>query len=344
MKFVDEAEIRVEAGDGGHGCVSFRREKYVPRGGPDGGDGGDGGDVYLIATSNLNTLADFRHHPVHRAGRGQNGMGGNCTGRKGEDHYVQVPVGTLVYDADTAEALGDLVREGQTLRVAQGGIHGLGNTHFKSSTNRAPRKATEGAPGEHRNLRLELKLIADVGLVGMPNAGKSSLIRKVSAARPKVADYPFTTLYPNLGVVRVDAARSFVLADIPGIIEGAAQGAGLGSRFLRHLARTRLLLHLVDVEPYESQEDPVVAARKVISELKDWGAELVQKPRWLVLNKIDRLPAEAIEARGRAIVEGLDWQGPVFKISALTGQGVRELIFAVMEFLGTSRKSDEKPG
>jgi GTP-binding protein len=340
MKFVDEAEIRVEAGDGGNGCVGFRREKFVPFGGPDGGDGGDGGSVYLVATENLNTLVDFRYHSVFRAERGQNGMGGNCTGRAGADCFVQVPTGTQVFDADTDENLGDLVEEGQTLLVAKGGWHGLGNTRFKSSTNRAPRQSTPGKPGEKRNLRLELKLIADVGLLGMPNAGKSSLIRAVSAARPKVADYPFTTLHPNLGVVRVDDQRSFVMADIPGLIEGAAEGAGLGIQFLKHLSRTRLLLHLVDVEPYESEEDPITSARKVIAELEKWGEGIDEKPRWLILNKIDILPDDEVEARCREIIEGLGWTGPVFRISALRGDGLQELTYRAMEFLEQDKADD----
>jgi GTP-binding protein len=333
MKFVDEAEIRVEAGDGGNGCVGFRREKYVPFGGPDGGDGGDGGSVYLVASENLNTLVDFRFHSVFRAERGENGSGGNCTGKAGADCHVQVPTGTMVFDADTDELLGDLVAAGQVLRVAQGGWHGLGNTRFKSSTNRAPRQSTPGKPGEKRRLHLELKLIADVGLLGMPNAGKSSLIRAVSAARPKVADYPFTTLHPNLGVVRVDPQRSFVMADIPGLIEGAAEGAGLGIQFLKHLSRTRLLLHLVDIEPYEGTDAPVAAALKVVGELEKWGEGLDEKPRWLVLNKIDSLPDEEVDAHCQAIVDELGWDGPVFKISALLGEGLKELTGRVMDFL-----------
>jgi GTP-binding protein len=340
MKFVDEAAIRVEAGDGGNGCVGFRREKFVPFGGPDGGDGGDGGSVYLVASENLNTLVDFRYHAVFRAERGQNGMGGNCTGRAGADCIVHVPTGTQVTDADTGEKLGDLVKEGQTLLVAKGGWHGLGNTRFKSSTNRAPRQSTPGKPGEKRRLHLELLLIADVGLLGMPNAGKSSLIRAVSAARPKVADYPFTTLHPNLGVVRVDDQRSFVMADIPGLIEGAAEGAGLGIQFLKHLSRTRLLLHLVDIEPYEAEEDPVTSARKVIGELEKWGHGIAEKPRWLVLNKIDILPEEEVAGRCREIIEGLDWTGPVFAISALGGDGIKELTYKVMDFL-EQQKAEE---
>ncbi|NJD06981.1 MAG: Obg family GTPase CgtA [Methylococcaceae bacterium] len=343
MKFVDEAEIRVEAGDGGNGCISFRREKYVPLGGPDGGDGGDGGSVYLTASHSLNTLVDFRFTPTHRAERGKNGSGGNCTGRKGEDCVLRVPVGTQVFDAETDEQLGDLVREGQTLLVAQGGFHGLGNTRFKSSTNRAPERATKGSPGEQRNLRLELKLLADVGLLGLPNAGKSSLIRSVSSARPKVADYPFTTLHPNLGVIRVDSNRSFVMADIPGLIEGAADGAGLGIQFLKHLSRTRLLLHVIDVCPFEGEPEPAEAARTIIAELSHWDEDLELKPRWLVLNKIDQLPPENVDAHCQAIVDELGWEGPVFPISALNGEGLRPLTFAIMDFLDQQHAAHAEP-
>jgi len=340
MKFVDEAEIKVEAGDGGNGCISFRREKYVPFGGPDGGDGGDGGSVYLAASNNMNTLVDFRYNPTHRAGKGEKGGSGNCTGKRGDDLYVPVPTGTVVYDAETGEMLGDLTREGDTLLVAQGGFHGLGNTRFKSSTNRAPEKSTPGSAGEKRLLALELKLIADVGLLGLPNAGKSSLIRAVSSAKPKVADYPFTTLRPNLGVVRVDNNRSFVMADIPGLIEGAAEGAGLGMQFLKHLSRTGLLLHLIDVAPYESEEEPVEAAVKIIGELEKWGDGLDEKPRWLVLNKIYRLPPEDVEEHCQAIVDGLEWDGPVFKISALQGEGLRELLYQIMNFLEQEKEEE----
>jgi GTP-binding protein len=340
MKFVDEAEIKVEAGDGGNGCISFRREKFVPFGGPDGGDGGDGGSVHLVASGNLNTLVDFRFHSVFRAERGQNGSGGNCTGRAGADCIVRVPTGTQVHDAETGEKLGDLVKEGQTLLVAKGGWHGLGNTRFKSSTNRAPRRATPGTPGEKRSLHLELMLIADVGLLGMPNAGKSSLISSISHAKPKVADYPFTTLHPNLGVVRVDDQRSFVMADIPGLIEGAAEGAGLGIQFLKHLSRTRLLLHMIDVAPYESDEDPVEAARKIMAELAKWGHGLSEKPRWLVLNKIDYLPEDAVDEHCRRIVEELAWQGEVLAISALRGDGLQELIYRIMNFLDREKAED----
>jgi GTPase len=344
MKFVDEVVVRVEAGDGGNGAIGFRREKYIPMGGPDGGDGGDGGSVYLISVENVNTLADFRFHTVHRAERGQNGMGRNCTGRKGEDCYVPVPLGTLVSDADTGELIGDLTKVGETLLVAKGGFHGLGNTRFKSSINRAPQKASKGTEGEHRMLNLELTLIADVGLLGMPNAGKSSLIRAVSSATPKVADYPFTTLHPNLGVVRIDEQRSFVIADIPGVIEGAAEGAGLGLQFLKHLSRTGLLLHLIDVKPYESMDTPVQSAKKIIHELEKWSDELVSKPRWLVLNKIDRLQDDEIESSCKAIIKDLKWKDPVFKISAINGNGTKELMFAIMNFLEEQRRKDSEQG
>lgn len=344
MKFVDEVRVRVEAGDGGNGCVSFRREKYVPFGGPDGGDGGDGGSVYLVASSNLNTLVDFRFHSVFRAGRGENGSGANCTGRQGQDCVLRVPVGTVVHDGETDEKLGDLVVEGQRLLVAQGGYHGLGNTRFKSSTNRAPQRATSGSAGEKRLLHLELKLIADVGLLGMPNAGKSSLIRAVSAAKPKIADYPFTTLHPHLGVVRVDDERSFVVADIPGLIEGAADGAGLGVHFLKHLARTTLLLHVVDIAPYGDMEDPVAAFRKVDAELRKWGQGLDQKPRWLVFNKTDQLGDRELRERGDAVVHELGWMGAVFYVSALRGDGLPQLTFRIMEFLEQQREADADAG
>lgn len=341
MKFVDEAQIRVEAGDGGNGKVSFRREKYIPLGGPNGGDGGDGGSVYLVATENVNTLVDFRYQSVHRAQRGENGGSQDCTGRKGEDCFVAVPPGTIVYEANTGEKIGDLTAPGQQLLVARGGFHGLGNTRFKSSINRAPKQSSKGSPGEHRMLRLELMLIADVGLLGMPNAGKSSLIRSVSSARPKVADYPFTTLHPNLGVVRIDEMRSFVIADIPGVIEGAADGAGLGLQFLKHLSRTGLLLHVVDIAPYQSDETPVAAARKIIRELEKWSDELADKPRWLVLNKIDHLPEDEVAAHCQAIVDELAWTGPVFHISALKQIGTQALMYAIMDFLDARRQAPE---
>ena len=344
MKFVDEVQVRVEAGDGGNGAIGFRREKYIPMGGPDGGDGGDGGSVYLIGVENINTLVDFRYHTVHRAERGQNGSGQQCTGKKGEDFYISVPLGTQVFDANTDELIGDITKVGETLLVAQGGFHGLGNTRFKSSINRAPQKASKGSEGEHRLLNLELTLIADVGLLGMPNAGKSSLIRSVSHATPKVADYPFTTLHPNLGVVRVDDLRSFVIADIPGVIEGAAEGAGLGLQFLKHLSRTRLLLHILDIEPYESSESPVIAAQKIIREIALWSEELVHKPRWLVLNKIDRVLDEELDAHCQAIIDELNWTAPVFKVSAINGEGTKPLCFAIMDFLEQQRQTaDNQP-
>ncbi|NOQ36724.1 MAG: GTPase ObgE [Methylococcaceae bacterium] len=342
MKFVDEAEIRVEAGDGGNGIATFRREKYIPEGGPDGGDGGDGGCVYLVAAENVNTLVDFRYHSVHRGQRGQNGMGRNCTGHKGKEAFVSVPLGTLVYEVDTGEKIGDLTKVGDKLLVAKGGFHGLGNTRFKSSVNRAPQRFSKGSKGEQRNLRLELMVIADVGLLGLPNAGKSSLIRSVSSAKPKVADYPFTTLVPNLGVVSVDDLRSFVIADIPGVIEGAAEGAGLGLQFLKHLSRTGLLLHIVDIQPYESDESAVESAKKIIHEVEKWGHGLDEKPRWLVLNKIDRVLDEELEAHCQAIIDELDWKGQVFQISALKKQGTRGLMFAIMDFLDEQRQAENE--
>jgi len=332
MKFVDEATIIVEAGKGGHGCLSFRREKYIPKGGPDGGDGGDGGSVYLEADSALNTLIDYRFQRRHKAPNGEPGSGRNCTGTKGEDLVLPVPVGTTVVDMDTHEVLGDLTKEGQRLKVAQGGFHGLGNTRFKSSVNRAPRQTSKGSEGEARNLRLELKVLADVGLLGMPNAGKSTFIRSVSAAQPKVADYPFTTLVPNLGVVSVQAHQSFVIADIPGLIEGAAEGAGLGIRFLKHLVRTRLLLHLVDVAPYDGSS-PVAAVKAIVHELEKFSETLAGRPRWLVLNKVDMVPEEDRKAHCQAIVDELGWEGPVFIVSALTGEGTRPLVQAVMRWI-----------
>lgn len=346
MKFIDEATIRVAAGDGGGGCVSFRREKYVPFGGPDGGDGGDGGSIYLVGAEGLNTLADFRFQRRFQAERGQNGMGQNRTGKSGADLLVPVPVGTMVYDKETGELIGDVVAKDQRLLVARGGFHGIGNARYKSSTNRAPRQSTPGTPGEQRELRLELKLLADVGLLGLPNAGKSTLIRSVSAARPKVADYPFTTLYPNLGVVSVGSERSFVMADIPGLIEGAAQGAGLGIRFLRHLARTRLLLHVLDVAPPDGS-DPVAAARTAVAELEHFNPELAERERWLVLNKLDLIPEDEREAYCADIVQRLKWDGPVFRIIAASGEGTRELCFRIMEHLEAAQRArqaaDDEP-
>ncbi|MBJ6610983.1 MAG: GTPase ObgE [Candidatus Thiothrix moscowensis] len=333
MQFVDETVIRVKAGDGGNGCVSFRREKYIEFGGPNGGDGGDGGDVYLVAERNLNTLIDFRHERYYEAQRGENGSGNNMTGKRGDDREIRVPIGTVVYDEETGELIGDLTQPEQRLLVAKGGWHGLGNLRYKSSVNRAPRQSKPGTPGELRVLRLELKLLADVGLLGLPNAGKSTLISAVSAARPKVADYPFTTLYPNLGVVRVGALQSFVMADIPGLIEGAAEGAGLGIQFLRHLSRTSLLLHVVDVAPMAEENEPVRAVRTIEQELEKYSDELAAYPRWLVLNKIDILPPEEREARCQEIVDGLGWTGPVFRISAATSEGTKDLCFHIMQYL-----------
>ena len=333
MKFVDEASIRVDAGNGGRGCVSFRREKYIPRGGPDGGDGGDGGSVFLVADSGLNTLVDFRHQRSFRAKNGQPGMGRDRTGASAEDLEVKVPVGTRVKDQDTGEVIGELLGHGTRLLVAKGGFHGIGNARFKSSTNRAPRQSTPGTPGESRMLDLELILLADVGLLGMPNAGKSSLISRVSSAHPKVADYPFTTLYPNLGVVRVSAERSFVIADIPGVIEGAAEGAGLGVHFLKHLNRTRLLLHMVDMAPMDDRLDPADEVLRVENELRKFSDELAERERWLVLNKKDLMLEEEFETAKRNLLARLGWDGPVFAISALTGEGTRALTEALMNRL-----------
>ncbi|MCC5013677.1 MULTISPECIES: Obg family GTPase CgtA [Legionella] len=340
MKFVDEALIKVDAGNGGHGCLSFRREKFVPFGGPDGGDGGDGGSVVLEANANLNTLVDFRYQRHYKAENGQPGMGGNCTGKKGDDCVIQVPVGTMVFDVDTGELLGDIKQAGERLLVAQGGFHGLGNTRYKSSVNRAPRQTSPGTPGESRHLRLELRVLADVGLLGLPNAGKSTLIRAVSSAKPKVADYPFTTLHPGLGVVRVSSHKSFVMADIPGLIEGAASGAGLGHRFLKHLSRTCVLLHVVDVAPVD-ESDPVESAKAILNELKEYDPELLDKPRWLVLNKIDMLPDEQIRQKTvQAIVDGLQWQGKIFAISAMTGEGTQQLCYSLMQLIDEMKEAE----
>ncbi|TBW35405.1 Obg family GTPase CgtA [Azotobacter chroococcum] len=332
MKFVDEVSIFVKAGDGGNGMMSFRREKFIEKGGPNGGDGGDGGSVYMEADENLNTLVDYRYTRRFEAQRGEKGGSTDCTGAKGEDLILPVPVGTTVIDAGTQEIIGDLTRAGQRLLVAQGGWHGLGNTRFKSSTNRAPRQTTPGKPGEARDLKLELKVLADVGLLGLPNAGKSTFIRAVSAAKPKVADYPFTTLVPNLGVVSVGRYKSFVVADIPGLIEGAAEGAGLGIRFLKHLARTRLLLHLVDMAPLD-ESDPADAAETIMHELEKFSPALTERERWLVLNKADQLLDEEREERLRAVVERLDWQGPVYVISALEREGTEALCQDIMQYL-----------
>jgi GTP-binding protein len=333
MKFVDEATIRVQAGNGGGGCLSFRREKFIPFGGPDGGDGGLGGSIYVVAAEGINTLADFRFMRAFRAMHGSSGGGNDRSGAGGDDMFVAMPVGTVVYDADTEEQLGDLAKVGDRFLVAKGGKGGWGNTRFKTSTNRAPRKAMPGLPGERRTLRLELKLIADVGLLGLPNAGKSTLISAVSAARPKVADYPFTTLHPNLGVVSVGMGRSFVMADIPGLIEGAAEGAGLGLRFLKHLQRTGILLHLVDIAPLDPDADPVKDARSIVGELEKYSPELAAKERWLVLNKIDLLPEDEAAKRCKDIVKQLKWKGRVLHISGLAHSGTQELCQAVMRRL-----------
>ena len=337
MKFVDEAQIVVHAGKGGDGAVSFRREKYVPRGGPDGGDGGRGGSIYAVADRNVNTLIDYRYARIHRARDGAKGSGKQCAGRGGDDLYLRVPAGTVVADRNTGEVLGDLTAHDEVALLAGGGRGGLGNVNFKSSVNRAPRRATPGAPGESRELQLELRVLADVGLLGLPNAGKSTLIRAVSSARPKVADYPFTTLHPSLGVVRVDVSRSFVIADIPGLIEGAAEGAGLGHQFLRHLARTRLLLHIVDIAPFDPGADPVRDARAIVGELRKYDERLYRKPRWLVFNKTDLLSPDERETAARELVRRLRWKGPWFVVSALTGEGCRELCNAVMRHLETKR-------
>ncbi len=340
MKFIDEARIEVIAGKGGNGAVSFRREKYVPRGGPDGGDGGRGGSIWAEADRNLNTLIEYRYTRLFRAENGENGRGSDCYGRGGEDLTLRFPIGTVIQDEDTGEVIADLTHHGQRVLIARGGKGGLGNLHFKSSTNRAPRQSTPGEPGEARRLHLELKVLADVGLLGMPNAGKSTFIRAVSAARPKVADYPFTTVHPNLGVVRVDSERSFVLADIPGLIEGAAEGAGLGHQFLRHLMRTRLLLHLVDIAPLDPNADPVAQARATVEELRRYDEALYRKPRWLVLNKIDLIPPDERQARIDAFVRDFGWQGPVFAIAAIRGDGCQPLVRAIMDYLDELRCSE----
>ena len=338
MKFVDEASITVQAGKGGNGCLSFRREKYIPKGGPDGGDGGDGGSIFVEADESLNTLIDYRYTRRYNAQNGEGGQGRQCTGSKGEDLVLKVPVGTTVVDIDTDEVLADLTQIGQREKVAQGGWHGLGNMRFKSSVNRAPRQTTKGSEGELRNLRLELRVLADVGLLGLPNAGKSTLIRSISAAKPKVADYPFTTLVPNLGVVRTEAHRSFVVADIPGIIEGAAQGAGLGIRFLKHLARNRVLLHLVDMAPWD-ETTPADAAVTAVKELYNFSETLGQQPRWLLLNKLDMVAEEEAEERCQSVIDALEWDGPVYRISALNKQGLTQLVHDLQEYLDERKEA-----
>ena len=344
MKFVDEAVIEVHAGMGGNGCVSFRREKFIPLGGPDGGDGGDGGSVILEGSASLNTMVDYRFTRKFRAQNGESGRGRNCTGKAGEDIVLPVPLGTTIIDEETDEILGDIQAAGDRLVVAQGGFHGIGNTRYKSSINRAPRQFSEGTLGESRTLKLELKVLADVGLLGLPNAGKSTLIRAVSAAKPKVADYPFTTLVPNLGVVKVDANRSFVVADIPGLIEGASDGAGLGIRFLKHLTRNRILLHLVDVAPFD-ESGPAEQALSIVRELERFSPTLAARPRWLVLNKIDLIDEETLASRREAILEALQWEGPVYEISAISGRETDRLsgnLKTAIEYLNDQEAEDEE--
>ena len=343
MKLVDEAQIEVTAGNGGNGCVGFRREKFIPMGGPDGGDGGNGGSVWLVADENLNTLVDFRHERSFKAQRGENGMGRQMYGKGGEDKVVTVPVGTVITNVDTDEVIGDLTRHGDRLLVARGGKGGLGNMHFKSSVNRSPRQATPGEAGEQRVLKLELKLLADVGLLGFPNAGKSTFIRAVSAATPKVADYPFTTLYPNLGVVSVEPHRSFVIADIPGLIEGAADGAGLGALFLRHIQRTGLLLHLVEIEPLDGSS-AASQVRAIEHELAKFDAGLMEKPRWLLFNKADLLTPEDARAQAEMTIAELGWTGPWFIISGLAHEGTREVMLRVQAFLDEQRLLEAEAG
>lgn len=341
MRFIDEAVVTVKAGDGGNGIVSFRREKYIPKGGPDGGDGGKGGSVYVVADDNTNTLVDYRYTRRYEAKRGENGRSKNCSGRKSEDIFLTVPIGTTIIDLDTEQVIGDLVERGQKILVAKGGDGGLGNTHFKTSTNQAPRKATKGFEGEFKQIKLELKVVADVGLIGLPNAGKSTFIRQVSSARPKVANYPFTTLVPNLGVVDVGIGRSFVMADIPGLIEGASEGAGLGIRFLKHVARTRRLLHIVDVQPIDGS-DPVKNAQIILNELKKFSKELSKLPQILILNKIDQVPEEQQNALCTHIVAELGWTGIVFRTSTLTGEGVEDVVFHLMNEIDREKELEEQ--
>lgn len=343
MKFVDEAYIDIAAGDGGNGCVSFRHEKYKEFGGPNGGDGGRGGHVFAVADANLNTLVDFRYARRHEAKRGEHGMGSDMFGAAGNDITLRVPVGTIFSDQETGEVLYELLTPGEVVTIAKGGDGGFGNMRFKSAINRAPRQKTPGWPGERKSLKLELKVLADVGLLGMPNAGKSTLISAVSNARPKIADYPFTTLHPNLGVVRVGPEQSFVIADIPGLIEGASEGAGLGHLFLRHLQRTRLLLHVVDMAPFDEAVDPVAQAKAIVGELKKYDAALYEKPRWLVLNKLDMVPAEEREARVKDFVKRFKWKGPVFEISALTREGCESLIKTIFQHVQTQQRAENTP-
>ncbi|SEF27253.1 Obg family GTPase CgtA [Variovorax sp. NFACC27] len=343
MKFVDEAFIDIAAGDGGNGCVSFRHEKYKEFGGPNGGDGGRGGHVFAVADSNLNTLVDFRYSRRHEAKRGEHGMGSDMFGAAGDDITLKMPVGTIISDAETGEVLFELLKDGEVITIAKGGDGGFGNMRFKSAINRAPRQKTPGWPGEKRSLKLELKVLADVGLLGMPNAGKSTLISAISNARPRIADYPFTTLHPNLGVVRVGPEQSFVVADLPGLIEGASEGAGLGHLFLRHLQRTRLLLHVVDMAPFDDSIDPVAQAKAIVGELKKYDAELYEKPRWLVLNKLDMVPADERAARIKEFVKRLRFKGPVFEISALTREGCEHLVQAIYQQVKAQQVAEHQP-
>ena len=342
MKFIDEAKIEVIAGDGGNGVASFCREKFRPFGGPDGGDGGKGGSIWAIADRNINTLVDFRYSKLHKARNGENGRGSDCYGKGADDIELRMPVGTLITDHHTGEVVADLTEHGEAVLLAKGGEGGWGNIHFKSSTNRAPRQKTDGKEGERRELKLELKVLADVGLLGMPNAGKSTFISAVSNARPKIADYPFTTLHPNLGVVRVSHEKSFVIADIPGLIEGAAEGAGLGHQFLRHLQRTRLLLHIVDLAPFEDTVDPVKEAKAIVKELKKYDETLFSKPRWLVLNKLDMVPEQERAKKIKDFVKRFGWKGSVFEISALTRAGCEELVVAIYDYLAEQRQQESR--
>ncbi|HJW56366.1 MAG TPA: GTPase ObgE [Burkholderiaceae bacterium] len=342
MKFIDEAKIEVIAGDGGNGVASFCREKFRPFGGPDGGDGGKGGSIWVVADRNINTLVDYRFSKLHKARDGENGRGSDCYGKGADDIFLRMPVGTLIVDQNDGEIVADLTEHGEQVLLVKGGEGGWGNIHFKSSTNRAPRQKSDGKEGERRELRLELKVLADVGLLGMPNAGKSTFITAVSNARPKIADYPFTTLHPNLGVVRVSHEKSFVIADIPGLIEGAAEGAGLGHQFLRHLQRTRLLLHIVDLAPFEDTVDPVKEAKAIVKELKKYDASLFDKPRWLILNKLDMVPEDERKKRVKDFVRRFGWKGPVFEISALTHQGCGELIIEIYNYLAAQREQEQR--
>ena len=341
MKFVDEAKITVSAGGGGNGCLSFRREKYIPFGGPDGGDGGDGGDLYLIADKQVNTLIDFRYKRGYKAERGEHGQGKLCSGARGEDLTIRVPIGTEAWDDDTDELIGDLMKDGDKLLVAKGGWHGLGNVRYKSSTNRAPRQTSNGTPGEERHLRLEMKLLADIGLLGLPNAGKSTFIRQVSAAQPKVADYPFTTLYPNLGVVTMKDVRSFVIADVPGLVEGASEGAGLGIQFLRHLTRTRLLLHMVDMAPADVKQDPVESVEIINRELERYSDALGSQDQWLVLNKMDLIPEDIRDELCQEVVDRLDWKGKVFRVSGQSGESCDGLCAEIMDYLDDLNEAEQ---